>query len=375
MTAMPRPNPVPSVHERIAQLYLTSAERLFRLRDPSAELHALEHGVAAAEHAQYGTDQMLLDRSVALVREIQTALLRRMGHSGTELVAVPIAGGPARSNPRLPKRVKELDPRDEKAIQNAVKRAQAGSRSAFAQLYDLYYERMYRAALSCIAPGVGRKRAPTGQDIAAAQDIAQETFTRALERLSRPPGAKGQFRGDAKFSTWLHRIVTSVCKDWQRARGRAAEHREEMKLIELLPSKPTRPELKATRVATVFAEVLNELPKKQRQLIIMADMQGLRAREIAEQMRLANKQAAADALMDARKMLQKTLHAKLAPTAAPTPAEIARMEPAEQTRLVKQLLEEQQALLQRLEPKKNPGRRRPRNSPRRRRSLRHLLRI
>ena len=39
-----------------------------------------------------------------------------------------------------------------------------------------------------------------------AADLAQDTFIRAYRAI-------GGFRGDAQFSTWLHRIVLNACFD------------------------------------------------------------------------------------------------------------------------------------------------------------------
>ena len=41
-------------------------------------------------------------------------------------------------------------------------------------------------------------------DRGEAEDVTQETFLRAYERLN-------EFRGDARFSTWLYRICHNLC--------------------------------------------------------------------------------------------------------------------------------------------------------------------
>ena len=52
-----------------------------------------------------------------------------------------------------------------------------------------------------------------GGDRAAASDITQQVFVKLLTSLS-------QFRGDARFSTWLHRLVVIACLDGRRAAAR-----------------------------------------------------------------------------------------------------------------------------------------------------------
>lgn len=78
-----------------------------------------------------------------------------------------------------------------------VRRAQGGDTDAFRTLVDLHRDRAYALALRIV-------RAP-----ADAEEVAQDGFVRAWLALPR-------FRGDARFATWLHRIVL------RRALDRAA---------------------------------------------------------------------------------------------------------------------------------------------------------
>jgi RNA polymerase sigma-70 factor (ECF subfamily) len=68
----------------------------------------------------------------------------------------------------------------------------AGSKEAFEQLVLRHKDRVY--TLACRLLG----------DHGEAEDVAQETFLRAYERLA-------DFRGDARFSTWLYRICYNLC--------------------------------------------------------------------------------------------------------------------------------------------------------------------
>ena len=75
-----------------------------------------------------------------------------------------------------------------------VRRAQAGSREAAAQLFELHWPRAWRAAL-----------AVTGSH-AAADDVAQDAFERAFAGLAR-------FDATRPFAPWLHRIVVNRAID------------------------------------------------------------------------------------------------------------------------------------------------------------------
>lgn len=73
-----------------------------------------------------------------------------------------------------------------------VRRAQAGDTEAFAALVALHQQFVYNLAWRV-----------TG-DAYEAEDLAQEAFVRAWVALPR-------FRGEARWRTWLYRIVTNVC--------------------------------------------------------------------------------------------------------------------------------------------------------------------
>lgn len=83
---------------------------------------------------------------------------------------------------------------------NIVKAAIAGNRDAFAALLRHHYDRIHGLAWQL-----------TGSR-ADADDIAQDVCCILAERL-------GDFRGEAKFTTWLCSIVFNACRDFQRRRS------------------------------------------------------------------------------------------------------------------------------------------------------------
>ena len=85
--------------------------------------------------------------------------------------------------------------------------AQGGDRAAFAALVARHYDRIY---------GLGWRLTGSAAD---AQDLAQEICA-AL------PGKLAGFRGEAKFTTWLYRVVVNAAADLRRrhmTRARAAD--------------------------------------------------------------------------------------------------------------------------------------------------------
>jgi len=78
-------------------------------------------------------------------------------------------------------------PLDEDAL---LARARAGDRDAFGTLVERHLPHVWRVAFRIV------------RDEADAEDVAQETFLAAWRALAT-------FRGEALFSTWLHRIAVA----------------------------------------------------------------------------------------------------------------------------------------------------------------------
>lgn len=87
--------------------------------------------------------------------------------------------------------------------------SQAGSLGAFGALVDRYERRLV---------GFLWRRAG---DAATAEDLAQETFVRAWERI-------GSFDSERRFSTWLFTIGARIAADHHRRRRREAGAKEEL---------------------------------------------------------------------------------------------------------------------------------------------------
>jgi RNA polymerase sigma factor (sigma-70 family) len=90
-----------------------------------------------------------------------------------------------------------MDERDDAEI---VQAAIAGDRDAFAALLQRHYNRIHGLAWRL-----------TGSR-ADADDIAQDVCCILAEKL-------GDFRGQAKFTTWLYSIIFNTCRDFRRRRS------------------------------------------------------------------------------------------------------------------------------------------------------------
>ncbi|MCA1575082.1 MAG: sigma-70 family RNA polymerase sigma factor [Acidobacteria bacterium] len=150
-----------------------------------------------------------------------------------------------------------------------VERALTGDAEAFGEIVLRWERRIFALAYGML----GREE--------DARDATQETFLAAFRNL------RG-FRGEAKVSSWLHRIAVNQCITRQRrakVRNEAAIEDEEQRQassfsspLELSPSRVAegRESIDAVRRA------VNSLPLDLRQVVLMKEFEELTFREIAE---------------------------------------------------------------------------------------------
>ena len=136
----------------------------------------------------------------------------------------------------------------------------AGDRAAGRALYDAHAPRIYRLVYRIAG------------DEELARDCTQETFIRAFQRL-------GDFRGDAAFGTWIHRVAVTVTLNAMRRRKRwwsretALEAAEEMQAATVASDPDLRERLKAA---------IDGLPEIYRLVVVMHDVEEYTHVEIAE---------------------------------------------------------------------------------------------
>ena len=106
-----------------------------------------------------------------------------------------------------------------------------------------------------------------------AADLTQDTFVRAWKALA-------SFRGQARFSTWLHRIAVNVCLNKVATRHPIAESIDAEALEDRQP-RPGDTLLADERAAQVRAAVA-ALPPRQREALILRTYHELSHQEVAE---------------------------------------------------------------------------------------------
>ena len=143
-----------------------------------------------------------------------------------------------------------------------IDQAKQGDAAALDALYRRHASRVYTVV-----------RRLTGDD-AQAEDAAQETWMRAMRALP-------SFRGQAMFSTWLHRIAVN-CALYRRRRDRHQE--QESALPEgLVDERPRDEPLLRVRLQ----RAMDRLPEGMRRVLVLHDVEGYTHEEIAEMLGVA----------------------------------------------------------------------------------------
>jgi len=154
-----------------------------------------------------------------------------------------------------------------------VQRALTGDADAFGEIVRRWERRIFALAYGML----GREE--------DARDATQETFLAAFRNL------RG-FRGEAKVSSWLHRIAVNQCITRQRqsrVRSEAALDDEQEKdaasFAVPVHYSPLRV-VEGRQETAAVRRAINSLPIELRQVVIMKEFEELTFREIAEVLEL-----------------------------------------------------------------------------------------
>lgn len=152
-----------------------------------------------------------------------------------------------------------------------IRRAQSGDETAFGELVHLRYEPVFRHVVAMT------------RNEHDARDICQEIWVTVWRSLK-------DYRGESKFSTWLYSIASRRAIDHLRKRQRWFDRflpfltqSESGEVIE-----PASPELGPRDVADAaerkarFDQAIEALPPKQRDVLVLREIDGLSYEEIAQ---------------------------------------------------------------------------------------------
>lgn len=146
--------------------------------------------------------------------------------------------------------------------QQLILQAQKGSHEAFRALVERYMKQAYNVAYGFV------------NDHDDANDIAQESFVRVFQSI-------GSFRGDARFGTWLYRIVANVSLNRMKQKKRKMVHEETNNEI-MMQAGHNLFTVQDADIQMHVERALHQLPTLQRAVVILRHIDGLSTRQASE---------------------------------------------------------------------------------------------
>lgn len=144
--------------------------------------------------------------------------------------------------------------------QQLIQQAKEGNHHAFRLLMDRHIKQAY--AIACRFIG--------NHD--TAEDITQEAFVKVHAGLA-------SFRGDAEFSTWVHRIVVNIALTRKRLDKNRTERHVSIESIQIAAA--TDDEFHMREQQAHVERALHELPTLQRAVVILRHLNGLSTKQVS----------------------------------------------------------------------------------------------
>ena len=148
-----------------------------------------------------------------------------------------------------------------------VERAKAGDRRAFDQLVRITNRDAYGLALRLMG------------NVEDARDVVQEAYLRAYRGI-------GRFRGDARFSTWLYRIVAN-CSATALSRRQRISYEEISIIDDVMDPHPDSDPARRSETADLrdrLEAAISDLPPRLRAVVVLRDMYELPHKAIAAEL-------------------------------------------------------------------------------------------
>lgn len=144
-----------------------------------------------------------------------------------------------------------------------VRSAKEGNKESFAQVYDMIAPELYRVALYTLG---------NAQD---AEDAVSETFVEAYKGIKN-------LRDESSFKRWMMTILSVRCK---RHIAGYIKERKNVDIDDIL-EEPSVPDGIAPADKISVWDAVSALPEDERQIIMLATVQGYTTREVSEMLEL-----------------------------------------------------------------------------------------
>ena len=140
--------------------------------------------------------------------------------------------------------------------------AASGDRRAFERLYRCHVNRVFAVCARMVG------------DRSHAEELTQDVFVRAWSKLD-------QFRGEAAFGTWLHRLAVNVVLNARKTEGRNRS-RFDGEGGETIESLPQGGGISIPGASIDLEKAIAALPPGARRIFVLHDVEGYKHEEIAE---------------------------------------------------------------------------------------------
>jgi RNA polymerase sigma-70 factor (ECF subfamily) len=165
--------------------------------------------------------------------------------------------------------------------------------SGFDDIYRKHYRRVYSICLRM-----------TG-NVAEAEDLTQEVFLQLHRKLK-------SFRGDAAFTTWLHRLtVNHVLMHFRKRRVRSEVGTEDGEMPDRVDPDSDNPQSMPIVDQIALDTAIGKLPPGYRKVFVLHDVEGYEHEEIARILHCSSGTSKSQ-LHKARLRLRKLLHEQAA---------------------------------------------------------------
>jgi RNA polymerase sigma-70 factor (ECF subfamily) len=144
---------------------------------------------------------------------------------------------------------------------NKTKPLTDADQELFQQLYKSHHRRVYSICLRMT------------QDISDAEDLTHEVFVQLFRTI-------GSFRGEAAFSTWLHRLTVNHVLMHFRKNKRRLQSEQLTESLEVV-ARLSGSKRSSIVDRILLSEVIAKLPEGYREALILHDIHGLDHKEIA----------------------------------------------------------------------------------------------
>jgi RNA polymerase sigma-70 factor (ECF subfamily) len=148
-----------------------------------------------------------------------------------------------------------------------IEQAQNGSQTAFYHLYEKHHKRIYALCWRMLA------------DKDSAEDVCQEVFVVLWQKINN-------FRGESKFSTWLHSVATNVVL------GHLRKHKNWLQRVFSIEDQGPNlteqsVELTDNSTLNILDQHIANLPERARLVFVLFAVEGYRHEEISVMLKMA----------------------------------------------------------------------------------------